>query len=275
MNFASGNRRVRVGAARHVVGALLDQRLDRAGCPRPLARPRDPEPEQVVEQAPAGAIEVVAWPASKGATRGVVALAVDEPVHAAEAAGLKAPPPEAAHPLDELLRGHLAREQSGEALRVGVKADLDRHERVAVVARDQLREDVGAAAPGAADEDQLRRLRGALGESLRRGSARAPRRGCRSAASAVAAVALSRRSGRRSGRMPSAIVVERGAVAGEAAASPSQTRRRAPSVPARPEGSAARTVSSCAPARRVGDLAGGPEGAAAGAAQVHALERGG
>ena len=138
-----------------VVGALLDQRQ------RPVLL-FDPEPEQVVEQAPAGRLQVVAVVALEAGEGGVVAVAVDEPVHAAEAVGLKALPPEAAHPLQELLRGHLAGEQAGKAVRVGVEADLDRDQRVAVVARDQLCEHVGAAAAGAADEDQLRRLRRAL-----------------------------------------------------------------------------------------------------------------
>ncbi len=60
---------------------------------------------------------------------GVEAVALDEAVHPAKAAGLKALPPEAAQPLEELLGGDLAGEQAGEAVGVGVEANLDRHQR--------------------------------------------------------------------------------------------------------------------------------------------------
>ena len=146
MKRASGKTRTRVCACRDVVGALLDDPAGRPRARRPGTQSRSKKSRR---QATSRSASNVGLEAGGG---GVEAVALDEPVHAAEAVALKALPPEPAQALHELLEGDLAREQAREAVGVGVEAELDRDQRHALVAREQPGEDVGAAAAGAADE---------------------------------------------------------------------------------------------------------------------------
>ena len=77
-----------------------------------------------------------------------------------ELARLDPVPPELAQLLEEFVDADLAREQVGVAARVAVKADLVVDVAVEGVAAEHLRDDVRAAAPRAADEDDRRRAGG-------------------------------------------------------------------------------------------------------------------
>ena len=69
-------------------------------------------------------------------------------------------PPVPTQLLKEVLGLGPAADDVGEPFRVAVEAALDRDPEKAGVAVEQVGEDVGAAAPGAADEDEVR---GAVG----------------------------------------------------------------------------------------------------------------
>ena len=98
MNLRLGEEAGERRRGRDVVGALLDE----AAVHPALAL--GAKPQQVVEEVAAGLLEVVAVRGLEARDRGVEAIALDESVHAAKAARLKALPPEAAQALDELRR---------------------------------------------------------------------------------------------------------------------------------------------------------------------------
>jgi hypothetical protein len=128
--------------------------------------------EEVVEQGPRGSRQVVAMARLEALDRGVEALRAHNRVQAADpsAATEGAParldvgavadpdpvPPVTAQLAQEVVDARPAHDHVGEPLRVAVKPALDRHAVEARVAVEQVAEDVGAAAAGAADEDQVR-----------------------------------------------------------------------------------------------------------------------
>ena len=188
MNFDSGKTRSRVGPASDRVARHLDQ-------PRLVLLVGEGPEEVEKEGAAAGdrlggaGLGVGGIVALEAVDAGVEVLLVDELVEAAhlaahrqlrdqrrrELARLDAVPPELAQLLEELADLDLAREEVGIPARVAVKADLVADVAVEGVAPEHLGDDVRAAAPGPAHEDERRRAargarlgraRGRVGGSL-------------------------------------------------------------------------------------------------------------
>ena len=90
--------------------------------------------------------------------RALEALRGHEPVEAPHPPRLKALPPKPPQATYELLLGHAARQESGEAALLDVEADLHGDHRQVRMRGDELGEHVGAAAAGAPDEQDRRRL---------------------------------------------------------------------------------------------------------------------
>ena len=153
MNFASGNSRTRVGAWA-TVSVLCSTRP--LGVRRSARRP---EPEQVAEELPAGALGVVVEGRLEGGDRLLEALLGDEPEHAPHAPGLKALPPEAragaarSRPCETRPASSPGKPRSSTWKRTSTGTSARRG-----CLAEQPGEDVGAASPGAADEHDRRRV---------------------------------------------------------------------------------------------------------------------
>jgi hypothetical protein len=133
------------------VAALLDQPppllLVRAAVARAL------RPDEIEEQLGASSLGFVVEPPLERRQPSIEPLAGNVPVEAADVASIKPPPPVAAHPADEVALRHLTGEQAREAVLVDVEAAFHREQAIALAAADELGDDVGPAAPGAADEE--------------------------------------------------------------------------------------------------------------------------
>jgi hypothetical protein len=133
---------------RRALGHGVAAHLDEAGLVRALGK-RGQELEEELA-ARCGGVSVVRRP--ELVDGGVEPLARNGPVQAAHLQGLHTPPPRSAQLGDELVGRNRAREQVREPARVAVEPDLVADLLVAGVAPHELRDDVSAAAAGAADE---------------------------------------------------------------------------------------------------------------------------
>ena len=131
------------------VAALLDQ--PGLGL---LGRER---PEQVEEQLPAGRLGLAALTAAQERRGGRVEAALRnvavQPA-VAEPGRFEVPPPVMAEPVGEQVGARAAGEDVGEAAGVDVEASLVRDLAVMTVRAEDLRDDMGAGAPGSANEEQ-------------------------------------------------------------------------------------------------------------------------